>query len=94
MKTFNEFINEETDAISIYQIGRSKKNTIKFIKLSEDLYQVIYTENGGQYNKKADLISVLEFCADMIVTGGTSLETLVKKVKLISGPDVIKMGVA
>lgn len=89
MKNFNEYIIEQTDNTTIYQIGRSKKNIVKIIKLNDTIYQLIYTENGGQYNFKGDLNYVMNQISTMIKVGGASNKEALSKLKLVSGIDIL-----
>jgi hypothetical protein len=82
---------------TIYQIGRSKKNTVKIIS-NDSAFSLVLTENGGQYNTTWKSIEqVIENLASMWGIG--VLESIpftnkrakvLAKLKLVSGDNIIQ----
>jgi len=82
---------------AIYQIGRSKKNTVKIIK-NDTSFLLVLTENGGQYNTTWKSIDqVIENLSSMWGIG--VLESMpftnkrakvLAKLKLVSGDNIIQ----
>lgn len=86
---------------TIYQIGRSKKNTVKIITNNSDgkiSFSLILTENGGQYNTVWQTTEqLIEQLASMWGIGVLEPIPFVNlrakvlaKLKLISGENILK----
>lgn len=71
-----------------YQIGRSKNNTIKLVA-GEGCYQMSLTHNGGQYNTRGSIQYLKDYIGSMLVVGGASFDAVKRKLKLVSGDDIL-----
>lgn len=81
---------------TVYQVGRSSRNTVAVQPLPSGSFQVSYTANGGQYNKTCqDVESALNYLADMQALNMSSLSLaqihakVKSKLKLVKGPDIL-----
>lgn len=82
---------------TIYQIGRSKKNTVKIIQ-NDSSFSLVLTENGGQYNTVWNSIDqVIENLASMWGIGviepmpfTNKRAKVLAKLKLVSGDNILQ----
>lgn len=81
-------------AQSIYGIGRSKLNTVKFVKLGttdsgDDYFEVAYCSDGGLYHHRGFLGHIVDWLANIMFFGGGTIHQMKAKLKHISGDDVL-----
>lgn len=79
----------ESKEPSVYTIGKSKKNTVKFVKIGGG-YEMTFVDGGTGIVKGGSLEWLIEFLAQTIVVGGTSIENAIAKLKHVSGDDILK----